>query len=145
VALLDGVQDLGNVTHRHPRQARVRLTDGAGRSVLQLRRQPMSLSGVWPQVLDFFGTSLVIEPSPGQLSGDAGLRDRTVPLDGDGNEGGWAASPHQPPRFQTAIVSAFVDGVAASVALRAYVDSVRGVVGENVVGANRGEYQPVVG
>jgi hypothetical protein len=32
----------------------------------------MSLPGVWPQVLDFFGTSLVIEPSPGQLSGDAG-------------------------------------------------------------------------
>jgi hypothetical protein len=33
----------------------------------------MSLAGVWPQVLDFFGTPLVIEPSPGQLSGDAGL------------------------------------------------------------------------
>ena len=33
----------------------------------------MSLTGVWPQVLDFFGTPLVIEPSPGQLSGDAGL------------------------------------------------------------------------
>jgi hypothetical protein len=28
----------------------------------------MSLPGVWPQVLDFFGTSLAIEPSPGQLS-----------------------------------------------------------------------------
>ena len=33
----------------------------------------MSLPGVWPQVLDFFGTPLVIEPSPGQLSSDAGL------------------------------------------------------------------------
>ena len=33
----------------------------------------MSLTGVWPQVLDFFGTPLVIEPSSGQLSGDAGL------------------------------------------------------------------------
>jgi hypothetical protein len=33
----------------------------------------MSVPGVWPQVLDFFGTPLVIEPSPGQLSGDAGL------------------------------------------------------------------------
>src|SRR5215470_3062822 len=33
----------------------------------------MSLAGVWPQVLDFFGTPLVVEPSPGQLSGDAGL------------------------------------------------------------------------
>src|SRR5215475_8943863 len=33
----------------------------------------MSLPGDWPQVLDFFGTPLVIEPSAGQLSGDAGL------------------------------------------------------------------------
>jgi hypothetical protein len=27
----------------------------------------------WPQRLDFFGTPLVIEPSPGQLSSDADL------------------------------------------------------------------------
>ena len=33
----------------------------------------MSLPGVWPHVLDFFGDPLVIEPSPGQLSSDAGL------------------------------------------------------------------------
>jgi hypothetical protein len=33
----------------------------------------MSLPGVWPQILDFFGTPLVLGPSPGQLSGDAGL------------------------------------------------------------------------
>jgi hypothetical protein len=33
----------------------------------------MSITAAWPQVLDFFGTPLVIEPSPGQLSGDAGL------------------------------------------------------------------------
>jgi len=33
----------------------------------------MSLPGAWLQVLDFFGTPLVIEPSPGQLSSDAGL------------------------------------------------------------------------
>ena len=33
----------------------------------------MSVPPAWPQVLDFFGTPLVIEPSPGQLSGDAGL------------------------------------------------------------------------
>ena len=33
----------------------------------------MSLPGVWPRVLDFFGTPLVIEPSAGQLSSDAGL------------------------------------------------------------------------
>ena len=33
----------------------------------------MIVPGVWPQVLDFFGTPLVIAPSPGQLSGDAGL------------------------------------------------------------------------
>jgi hypothetical protein len=33
----------------------------------------MSIPGVWPQVLDFFGTPLVIEPAAGQLSSDAGL------------------------------------------------------------------------
>jgi hypothetical protein len=33
----------------------------------------MSIPPAWPQVLDFFGTPLVIEPSPGQLSSDAGL------------------------------------------------------------------------
>jgi hypothetical protein len=33
----------------------------------------MSVSPAWPQVLDFFGTPLVIEPSAGQLSSDAGL------------------------------------------------------------------------
>ena len=33
----------------------------------------MSVPPAWPQVLDFFGMPLVIEPSPGQLSGGAGL------------------------------------------------------------------------
>ena len=33
----------------------------------------MSLPAAWPPFLDFFGTPLVIEPSPGQLSSDAGL------------------------------------------------------------------------
>src|SRR6516225_6239373 len=33
----------------------------------------MSIPAAWHQVLDFFGTPLVIEPSQGQLSGDAGL------------------------------------------------------------------------
>jgi hypothetical protein len=33
----------------------------------------MSLPAARPQVLDFFGTSLIDEQSPGQLSGDAGL------------------------------------------------------------------------
>jgi Transposase DDE domain group 1 len=33
----------------------------------------MSIPDAWPQVLDFFGTPLVIEPSSGQLSSDAGL------------------------------------------------------------------------
>jgi hypothetical protein len=33
----------------------------------------VSVPANWPQVLDFFGTPLVIEPSPGQLSTDAGL------------------------------------------------------------------------
>jgi hypothetical protein len=33
----------------------------------------MSIPADWPQVLDFFGTALVNEPSPGQLTSDAGL------------------------------------------------------------------------
>ena len=33
----------------------------------------MSIAASRPQVLDFFGTPLVIEPSPGQLASDAGL------------------------------------------------------------------------
>src|SRR5262245_16778338 len=33
----------------------------------------MSLPAAWPQVLDFFGTPLVIELSQGHLSGHAGL------------------------------------------------------------------------
>jgi hypothetical protein len=33
----------------------------------------VSIPPAWPQCLDFFDTPLVIEPSPGQLSGDAGL------------------------------------------------------------------------
>jgi hypothetical protein len=33
----------------------------------------MSVSDPWPKILDFFGTPLVIKPSPGQLSSDAGL------------------------------------------------------------------------
>src|SRR5262245_23474545 len=33
----------------------------------------MSMPAAWPQVLDFFGTPLTIEPSAGQLSSDAGL------------------------------------------------------------------------
>src|SRR5262249_59469211 len=33
----------------------------------------MSIPAAWPQNLDFFGTPLVLEPSPGQLTGDAGL------------------------------------------------------------------------
>jgi hypothetical protein len=33
----------------------------------------MSISSVWPQILDFFGTPLVAEPSAGPLSSDAGL------------------------------------------------------------------------
>ena len=33
----------------------------------------MTIPAAWPQILDFFGIPLVIEPSPGQLSSDAGL------------------------------------------------------------------------
>ena len=33
----------------------------------------MSVPAAWPQVLTFFGTPLVLEPSPGRRSSDAGL------------------------------------------------------------------------
>src|SRR5215468_977008 len=33
----------------------------------------MSLQSVWQQTFDFLGTSLVVEPSAGQLTSDAGL------------------------------------------------------------------------
>jgi hypothetical protein len=33
----------------------------------------MILPSPWPKVVDFFGTPLVIEPSAGQISGDARL------------------------------------------------------------------------
>jgi hypothetical protein len=33
----------------------------------------MSIPAAWPRVLDFFGRALVLEPSDGQLSSDAGL------------------------------------------------------------------------
>src|SRR5215471_20169029 len=33
----------------------------------------MSIPVAWPQILDFFGTPIVLEPSAGQLSSDAGL------------------------------------------------------------------------
>ena len=33
----------------------------------------MSIPAAWQHVLDFFGTPVVIEPSLGQRSGDAGL------------------------------------------------------------------------
>jgi hypothetical protein len=33
----------------------------------------MSIPAAWPHVLDFFGTPLVIEPLPGQLTSHAGL------------------------------------------------------------------------
>jgi hypothetical protein len=35
--------------------------------------QSLSIPSAWPQVLDLFGTPLVIAPSHGQLSSDAGL------------------------------------------------------------------------
>src|SRR5262249_4560434 len=37
------------------------------------RRAPVSILPAWPQRLDFFGIPLVIDPSAGQLSSDAGL------------------------------------------------------------------------
>src|SRR5262249_6113068 len=45
------------------------------------RRQSMSIPPAWPQVLDFFGTPLGIEPSPGQLSSDRDLLGEGHPRD----------------------------------------------------------------
>jgi hypothetical protein len=42
----------------------------------------MSIPATGPQVLDFFGTPLIIEPLPGQLSSDAGLLMRAYLLCG---------------------------------------------------------------
>jgi hypothetical protein len=33
----------------------------------------MSIPAAWPQILDFFGPPVVLEPSPGKLTSDAGL------------------------------------------------------------------------
>src|SRR5262249_37694015 len=52
---------------------RSRLSWGADKFFPLSRRQPMSIPSAWPQTLDFFGTPLVIEASPGQLTSDAGL------------------------------------------------------------------------
>src|SRR5262245_47665359 len=42
------------------------------RAFPQSRREWMSIPPAWPLVPDFFGTPLVMEPSPDQLSSDAG-------------------------------------------------------------------------
>ena len=42
-------------------------------SIPQSRRQSRIVPSAWPQVVDVFGTPLVIEPWPGQLSCNAGL------------------------------------------------------------------------
>src|SRR5262249_54957175 len=57
---------------RNPRPA-VASNSLTRRLVSQLRRLAMSLPAAWPQVLDIFGAPLVLKPSEGQLSGDAGL------------------------------------------------------------------------
>jgi hypothetical protein len=93
IAFFNGRQDTSNFAHRrHRGDKKPRATpwprsgDGVrnrsppcashlvGRQVLALsRRQPLSVPSAWPEILDFFGTTLVIEPSPGQLTSDAGL------------------------------------------------------------------------
>jgi hypothetical protein len=50
-----------------------RLTWGAARPFPLPRRRQRKIPAPWPQSLDFFRTPLVIEPSAGQLSSDAGL------------------------------------------------------------------------
>src|SRR5262249_52139062 len=56
----------------------------------------MSIPAPWPQVLDFFGTPLVIEPSAGQLSGDAGLLPIRQFDERDGLTRAAPAALHQP-------------------------------------------------
>src|SRR5262249_24585307 len=67
----------------------------------------MSIPAAWPQVLDFFGTPLVIEPSPGQLSSEALL---TSSVDNTGRAWHLATGKQIGPAFRhensvTAIVS----------------------------------------
>jgi hypothetical protein len=57
----------------------------------------MSLPGDWPQVLNFFGTPLAIEPSPGQLTSDAGLL-RIRQFDPHVGVRGWCAHRGDPDR-----------------------------------------------
>ena len=45
----------------------------ASHQVFSLRNQSLIVPHTWPRTLDYFGTPLVIEPSAGLLSGDAGL------------------------------------------------------------------------
>jgi hypothetical protein len=51
----------------------VRLARQTSRSWSLRRRLPLSIPPAWRQVLDFFGAPQVIERSPDQISGDAGL------------------------------------------------------------------------
>jgi hypothetical protein len=55
------------------RDVPARLTWGAARPFPLPRRRQRKIPAPWPQGLDFFRTPLVIEPSAGQLSSDAGL------------------------------------------------------------------------
>jgi hypothetical protein len=48
----------------------------------------MSIAAAWPKCLAFFGMALVIEPSPGKLSGDA----RQPPAESD-DDGGFPCNP----------------------------------------------------
>jgi hypothetical protein len=85
------------------------------------RRLPMSLPFEWPQVLDFLGSPLAVEPSQGQLSGDAiapnrqlhqriacapRLASSTWPPDGCASSSPWTATSRpssaiSPPRSRT--------------------------------------------
>src|SRR6185369_6088098 len=52
---------------------RVRLTCCHDKVRVNTRRPTMSIQPAWQHTLDFFGTPIVIEPSAGLLSSDAGL------------------------------------------------------------------------
>ena len=67
----------------------------------------MGSPSAWPQVLDFFGTPLVIEASPGQLSSDAGLHSCSLPpapercAAQESNRLPWPSRSGQPARMPT--------------------------------------------
>jgi hypothetical protein len=72
----------------------------------------MSIAPAWLQCLAFFGMALVIEPSPGQLSGDAGrlqcLAFFWVPADAASRLGGCLTALRQFQEAETLLLSSYL-------------------------------------